>query len=352
MNLQELRDSGWIIFECLTGSHAYGTNVEGSDYDYRGVFIQPTHTLLGTKYYPQIGDEKNDTNFFEIGEFIKLLAKPSPNVLELLNMPDECVVYKHAIWDKIFTPEIKQKFITKKLRNAFAGYAVDQIKKARGLEKMMNWEEHRIERKDVLDFCYVLTEREQSINFKIWEGQEHKHHSSGWGPKQIRENIGLAKVNNFPDTYAAYYLETGGGIISDNSNDVQLRSIPKDAEFLFYMRFDKNAYSTHCKDYNKYQNWLTARNTQRYVDIEGHGQKIDGKNLLHTVRLLNTSKDIAEGRGIVIRRPEAEYLKDIRRGKYDLAEIIDKSEILLKEVDAAFETSGLPESIDPEFVNK
>lgn len=27
MNLQQLRDKGWIIFEAISGSHAYGTNV-------------------------------------------------------------------------------------------------------------------------------------------------------------------------------------------------------------------------------------------------------------------------------------------------------------------------------------
>ena len=33
MNIQTLEDNNWIIFECISGSHAYGTNIEGSDVD-------------------------------------------------------------------------------------------------------------------------------------------------------------------------------------------------------------------------------------------------------------------------------------------------------------------------------
>lgn len=367
MNLQQLRDSGWIIYECLSGSHAYDTNIEGSDKDYRGVFIQPTRTLLGTQYFPQIGDEKNDTTFYEIGNFIQLLVKGNPNMLELLNMPEECVVYKNEIWDKIFTTEIKAKFITTKLKHTFTGYAYAQIKKANSLDKMMNWEQTRVERRDVLDFCYVLTRGSDSVLFKQWEKEGHKIYPGGsmmedfGGGIQVpverivipdRSVLGLSNVNNFPDLYAAYYLESGGGIVSESSNDVQLRSIPKNAPFLFYLRFNKTAYSQHCRDYKQYQDWLKARNVQRYVDIEGHGQQIDGKNLLHTVRLLNMSKDIAESRGIVVRRPEAEYLKDIRKGKYNLQEIIDSADSIIEDIGRSFDNSELPHEVSNKFINE
>lgn len=356
MNLQQLRDSGWIIYECLTGSHAYGTNVEGSDKDYRGVFIQPTRTLLGTQYFPQIGDEKNDTTFYEIGNFIQLLAKGNPNMLELLNMPEECVIFKDEIWDKFFTPEVKQKFITTKLKHTFTGYAYAQIKKANSLDKMMNWEQQRVERKDVLDFCYILRNKEESLMFKYWSEKSFEIDRTlclRCGVSRFNEkHIGLAKVNNFPDIYSAYFITEGGGIASNESNDVQLRSIPKNAPFLFYLRFDKTAYSQHCKDYKQYQDWLKARNVQRYVDIEGHGQQIDGKNLLHTVRLLNMSKDIAEGRGIIVRRPEAEYLKDIRKGKYNLQEIIDSADSIIEDIGRSFDSSGLPHEVSNEFINE
>ena len=41
MTIEELRKSGWIAFEYIRGSHAYGLNTETSDVDMGGVFILP-----------------------------------------------------------------------------------------------------------------------------------------------------------------------------------------------------------------------------------------------------------------------------------------------------------------------
>ena len=114
-------------------------------------------------------------------------------------------------------------------------------------------------------------------------------------------------------------------------------------------RFDRAAYSTHCKDFKQYQEWLEKRNTQRYVDIQNHQQKIDGKNMLHTVRLLNMSVDISLGKGIVVRRPEAEYLKDIRKGVYDLNSILQSAEGMIEQINVNFDNCDIPNGVDPEF---
>ena len=39
MTLEELRASGHIIFECISGSRAYGLATASSDTDIRGVFV-------------------------------------------------------------------------------------------------------------------------------------------------------------------------------------------------------------------------------------------------------------------------------------------------------------------------
>jgi predicted nucleotidyltransferase len=339
MNIQTLKEKGWIVYEVISGSHAYGTNVEGSDVDIRGVFIMPTEEMLGGLYFPQISDDNNDIVYYEIGRFIELLADGNPNMLELLNTPSDCIKICKPEFTKHFTEDVKKKFITKKLRHTFTGYAYSQIKKAQGLNKMMNWEEQKVTRKDVLDFCYVqYGNREGAVKFKqIFDSND-------------LDSLGLAAVNNFPDTYSLYRLKKGtGGIISEDSNEVQLRSIPKEATFISYLRFDRNAYSTHCKDFRQYQEWLEKRNTQRYVDIENHQQKIDGKNMLHTVRLLNMSVDISEGRGIVVRRPEAEYLKDIRKGVYDLTSILGSAEGMIEKINSNFDNCDIPHGVDTDF---
>ena len=45
----------------IRGSHAYGTNIETSDTDYAGVFIQSKEDIFGFNYKEQIKDDKNDT---------------------------------------------------------------------------------------------------------------------------------------------------------------------------------------------------------------------------------------------------------------------------------------------------
>ena len=45
----------------IRGSHAYGTNIETSDTDYAGVFIQSKEDIFGFNYKEQINDDKNDT---------------------------------------------------------------------------------------------------------------------------------------------------------------------------------------------------------------------------------------------------------------------------------------------------
>ena len=96
---------------------------------------------------------------------------------------------------------------------------------------------------------------------------------------------------------------------------------------------------------------MKKRNTNRLVDVQNHGQKIDGKNMLHCVRLIKTVKEIAEGKGLIIERPDAQELLKIRRGEVDLQTLIDWSEEELSSISGMFEKSNLPESVDPVFVN-
>ncbi len=47
-----------VIFKALIGSHAYGTNVEGSDYDYKGVYIQDPKDVYVNGYKEQLDISK------------------------------------------------------------------------------------------------------------------------------------------------------------------------------------------------------------------------------------------------------------------------------------------------------
>lgn len=227
MNIQQLKKSGWIIHECIVGSHLYGTNKEGSDIDIKGVYVLPTDMILSGQYIEQISDDKQDITYYEIGRFLDLAAKANPNILDVLG--SDKVTFTTDKWKEYF-PDITP-YLTTKLKHTFLGYAYSQIQKAKGMNKKTNWEKNRVTRKTPLDFCYVLLEKEKSKLFndiKLGNVSEF--------------DLGLASVNNFPDIYSMYYLGTNkGGIIGENSNEVQIKNIPKDAPHIGYLRFDRNA---------------------------------------------------------------------------------------------------------------
>lgn len=62
-----------ILFLTLSGSHAYGTNVEGSDIDIRGVAGSPE--ILGFNHFEQAIDNRTDTVIYAVNKFVSLLAQ-------------------------------------------------------------------------------------------------------------------------------------------------------------------------------------------------------------------------------------------------------------------------------------
>ena len=373
-NLIQSKAPGSIpLYLVVRGSHAYGTNLPTSDTDYAGVFVQDIDSILGMSYVEQINDDKNDIVIYELRRFLELLAKNNPTILELLNTPEDCVVYKHPIFDVIF--ENRDKFLTKICAQSFGGYASMQIKKAKGQDKKQNWEKDKVTRKDVLDFVYVL-EGEKSIPWKEWNSRYDE------------KFCGVVNVPNARDTYALFYDEDAhlcfsefvdesvrenakrwrkeigssmglgfkglvkmdDGLNVGESNALRLSSIPKGLKPICNIIYNKDGYTQHCKDYKSYQTWLDQRNEQRWIDVKSHDQKIDGKNMMHCRRLMDMAREIAEGKGIIVRRPNAQELIDIRQGKVDLQTLIEHVENEIKEVDLLYKNSTLPDSVDIKMV--
>ena len=378
IQLIESKSPGSIpLYLVIRGSHAYGTNLPSSDTDYSGVFVQNLDSILGMSYVDQINDDKNDIVIYELRRFLELLAKNNPTVLELLNTPEDCVVYKHPLFDKIL--QNKDNLLTKICANSFGGYAKEQISKAKGQNKKQNWEKDKVNRKDVLDFCYVI-EGEKSIPWKVWN-EDFQYDE---------KFIGIVNVPNARDIYAVYFdeiahmcfsesvpenvresakylrkeselsmgfgykglVKTGEGATSAESNQLRLSSIPKGETPICIITYNKDGYTQHCNDYKYYQTWLEQRNEQRWVDVESHGQKIDGKNMMHCRRLMDMAREIAEGKGIIVRRPNAQELIDIRQGKVDLQTLIDHVESEIKEIDLLYKDSTLPEKVDMNLVEQ
>jgi hypothetical protein len=368
-----LVENGLILFETIIGSQAYGTQTPTSDIDKKFVYILPMDNVLGTGYIEQINVNKDYTGW-EIRRFLELMETNNPTVLELLNSPEDCVINKHPLFDLILAH--KEDFITKLCKNSFGGYARQQIVKAKGLNKKQNWEKNKVTRKDLLDFCYVL-EGEKSIPWRTWNAGKYDE-----------KFIGAVSVPNARDVYALFYDKTAHMIHSTDihedtretykkvlrdagkpmglgykglvntghededgeinygiSNQLRLSSIPKGEKTICTIIYNKDGYSEHCKDFREYQEWLENRNEARYVETQEHGQRIDGKNMMHCMRLIRMATEIGEGKGIQVRREDREYLLSIRRGELDLDKLIQEADLAIKNMDEIFDNSTLPNKV-------
>ena len=156
LTFDSIREKGLLIYEYVRGSHAYGLQKPDgtSDVDTGGVFIEPDEWLdgLGLDYQEQVSDERNDTTWYSLKKFMTLLIQGNPNVLEAMFIPDRCVIYEHPIMTEL--KKHKGMFLSKQCFNPLIGYAAMQIKKCRGLNKLINYKE--VERKDILDFCHTF----------------------------------------------------------------------------------------------------------------------------------------------------------------------------------------------------
>ena len=352
------------LLRAIKGSQVYGTIVPNSDTDYFGLYKYPVDTYLGLNFDRQVDINADDTKL-EIGRYLSLLLKGSPVQIETLFTPEKYFLFKDKSLDILF--DNKKEFLTKKLKAPYVGFIHSQLSKSRNISGRLDWEQQEIFRKEVLDFCFVFIEGEKTMPFLEWQKSDlnyiqdaildFKENSvsivkPNTQPKQ--ENIGLASVNNFPGVYSMYYLpDSNYGIVGEDSNDIRLQSIPKNSEYLGQLYFNKNGYSSHCKQYKDYQSWLLKRNPQRYQAIKETGSIVDLKFFYHTIRLLNTAIEIfRDGELIVDRRGrDADYLIKIREGKVSLEELNEKAEQGLKLIDELYLTSTLKEEPNYDFVD-
>ncbi|MCJ8290601.1 MAG: nucleotidyltransferase domain-containing protein [Crocinitomicaceae bacterium] len=339
MTLEELKKSGHIIFECISGSRAYGLSTPTSDTDIRGVFVLPQELFYSMDYIGQINNESNDIVYYELRKFLELCANNNPNILELLNVPEKCVLYKHPIFEMVKM----SFFLSKKCEISFANYAYAQIKKARGLEKkIVNPVEKK--RKSVLDFCFVL----ESGTSVLVEDFLKKRNLN-------QEDCGLARIPHMRDCFNLYSkAETPykGIMKNDSSNEVAISSIPKGEEALIMLFFNKDAYSSYCKKYREYWDWVKKRNQDRYATTIAHGKNYDSKNMMHTFRLLLMAKEIALEGTINVERSDRTYLLDIKNGKFEYDELVKCAEELKEELSELYEKSKLPDLPNRDRVNQ
>lgn len=339
MTIEDLRKQNLIILECISGSRAYGLETPTSDTDIRGVFILPQKKYYGLEYIEQISNATNDVIFYELGRFMELLAYNNPNILELLHSPPHTILYKHP-----FLADIDPKKVLSKLcKDTFGKFAYSQIKKAKGLKKKIVNPMNEV-RKSVLAYCFV-NHAQGAISLLQFLKMKN------WQP----ENCGLVNIPHMKDIYGLYYAENAhfrGIIRSPDANDVCLSPIPKDAQQVALLYFNRDGYSAYCKEYKAYWEWVNKRNIARYENTQGHGKNYDAKNMMHVFRLLEMAYEIGTYSQINVWRPNRDFLLNVKSGQYEYEYLLKLAEQKQCEMEAAFAQSPLPDLPDNTYLDE
>lgn len=331
MTINDIKEKGLLLFECISGSKAYSLHTAQSDTDLRGVYYLPKAQFYGLDYIPQISNETSDEVYYELGRFVELLIRNNPNMLELLASPEDCILYKHPLMNR-FTPDL---FLSKLCRETFAGYALTQIKKARGYKKKIVNPVDPI-RKTVPDFCFIL-QGYQSLPLREWLTQNNF----------VQELCGLTSIPHAKGLYALFYDTTNryryrGVISSELANEVSLSSIPAGEKERAYLFFNQEGYSSYCKEYREYQEWVEKRNETRYRDNADHGKGYDAKNMMHTIRLLQVAEEILREGILQVKRLNREELLAIKMGQFEYNDLLIMADALMQRIATAYDQSPLP----------
>lgn len=349
---QHLPKGAKIIFHGIHGSNAYGLNTPTSDIDLRTIYIQTNEDILSNKYVPQINITA-DHCAYEIRRFLELIETANPNAIELLFLNPEHILQSSKQFEMLL--KRRDKFLTKKAYNTFSGYATTQLKKATSVNKKYNWDKDRVERKTIIDFAKFFSKSDgRSLPLREWLKEN----------EYTPEQIGLSKIEGFRDTFRLYIDEIKW--VSDNHRFIDIKETrnyrgfgegnePLLSEIEKYMQdqwrgavyWNREAYSTHCKEFREYEAWLKNRNEERVATNKEHGQQLDSKNITHLYRLMLTARDIATKKTIVVDRTEdRNKLLSIKRGEVDLKKVIEEAEQILKDTADLFEHSTLPDTCE------
>lgn len=341
MTIDTVINNGWLIFECISGSRSYGLDTPESDVDIKGVYILPKSHFYSIDYTGQVNNETNDIVYYELRRFVELLYKNNPTLLEMLNIGEKFILYKHPVFD-LLKAEI---FVSKLCIKTFAGYAITQIKKARGLKKKI-LNPIAKKRKTILNFCYVVYNN-GSIPLIKWLDLKGFNHAY----------CGLVNVQHMKDIYHIYYdnenkYHYNGIIRKESATEVALSSIPKGNMPIGILYYNKDGFSTYCREYREYWDWVSKRNETRYKNTLESRKNYDAKNMMHTFRLLDMAIEILKTGKINVLRPNRDELLAIKSGQYEYDYLINRAEEKIKIIEDLTATCKLQNKPDKNTVNE
>lgn len=345
MNTQELIKSNLMV-RMLAGSHAYGMSTPESDIDYRGIFFAPEESVR-TPFFPikEVTDSsEEDTKYHELTHFMKLVLDCNPNIIELLWTADDCIEYRTAAYDHL--REHRKELLSKKAAFTFTGYAFAQLKRIKGHNKWINNPQPEQAPRQI-DYISLIQNFTSEKIFKL----DFESLREGWILYHFGGEIyGMYQREGFTAYNKDFTLNPFKEEQAENNPFVddtgQFRKSPQ-----FLVKYNKDHYLQDKDTWKNYWNWKKNRNEKRSILEEQFGY--DTKHAAHLVRLLRMGNEILEHGEVIVARPDAQELLDIRRGKKTYEEIVSYAEHLDNRIrNELYKTSPLRHSPDYAFAAK
>jgi predicted nucleotidyltransferase len=354
-----------IVYIVLSGSRAYKTHTPESDYDYKGACIALLDYYLGLNRFEQSDSKEtiefvkpylgnfppdDDVVIYNLNKMISLVADGNPNMIEMMFVEPEDIVYKHPIMDHFIN--IRKSFLSKLLKHRFSGYAMSQLKKMRNHKHWIDnppvfptREMYGIEGVNLpKDQIFAV---DKLIELQVGDWLVDQTHL----PEDIKIQLGpqmIRMVNVILEQLQIEHNVTG---LRETLERAATRHLGFSSDFLLFLQKYKQ-YKHALAEYHSYERWQKNRNPERLKLEMMCGY--DSKDAYSLIRLLRMCREILETGEVHVSREgiDADELRDLRHhGNKKYEDIIAWAEKEDKALDEVMKTSKLPKSPNRKLIN-
>jgi len=365
------------IFLGKAGSHSYGTATELSDNDFRGIFVAE-QKYIRTPFFSQYeyrDPNEKDSVSYELNKFMQLYTDCNPNIIELLWIDESDIISNSDCYK--YLRKHRSELLSSKVAFTFSGYGISQMKQAKN---QSNWGNNpqSIDPPRQIDYVSLVVNYTNEKIFKInIENYCENHRLVHYG-SNIYGLYSCEKYSTF--SRKNFHLNTNSESFEHTAPN-GTREIP-----LFVVKFNIEQYKADLEKHRNYWEWRNLKDKkialfniieqelktrksdiiakdksidevanapdvvnvvaglstsnlkdlihlcQRHLDFKESADKVDWKHLTHLVRLFRMAEEILTTGQVIVKRPDAPYLREVRAGKHSYQEILDWAEMMDKKV--------------------